>query len=72
MPQSYFEFVLFARPWALRVRGGKSSPKKKPKPFLAVAHSKFEAELIFKATHPRMMVVSCARGKRVDPPDQKR
>jgi hypothetical protein len=68
MAQRYFEYAITARPWAMRGGGAKPRPKQKPKPFTVVARSRFEAELVFKAAHPRMAVISCTRGKQVDPP----
>lgn len=59
----YWEFVLTARPWAVRDTSGKAGSKAKPKRFTVVARSKFDAELAFKSKHPRMKVLAIEKGK---------
>jgi hypothetical protein len=70
MAQRYFEYTIFARPWATRGRA-KPRPKQKPKPFTVTARSRFEAELVFKEAHPRMTVTAYVRGKQIDPPNRR-
>ncbi|MBZ0136045.1 MAG: hypothetical protein K8I27_06700 [Planctomycetes bacterium] len=67
MPQKYYEFLLNVRP---HKNGGRSPVRQSQavRTVKIVARSKFDAEWAFRCQYPRMTIVSCQRGKPVDPP----
>lgn len=67
MPERYYEYLIRFRPW----RKGRNGPRIPASPVRTakfVARTKFDAEWAFKGQHPQMTIISCERGKQVDPP----
>ncbi|MCG3185038.1 MAG: hypothetical protein ICCCNLDF_03219 [Planctomycetes bacterium] len=67
--RDWWEFTLTVRPWIARGRGRKTRPKRLSKVTI-IARSGFDAIYAYKAKNPRMLVVSCKKGKRAKPPEQ--
>jgi len=70
MPRKFYEYVLKVRPHRRHRKGSTQRQRAgKPKTVRVVARSKFDAELVYRNHHPRMMVVEATRGPQVDPPE---
>ncbi len=67
MPQSWFEFTIFARPCLPRERDAEKR-KERPQAYSVVARSRMDAVLKFKDYNPKMFVERCEKGGRVPRP----
>ncbi len=67
MPQSWFEFTIFARLWLPRERDAKKR-KEEPQAYSVVDRSRMDAVLKFKELNPKMFVERCEKGGRVPRP----